>query len=96
MKKIIGLTGSLGSGCTTVARYLEGQGYTRISISNDILSPLAKRLKMPFATRRDKQNFGNEVRKTHKEDYKKALKDKIKKCGEKIIIECFRNPLELE
>jgi len=33
---VIGLTGSLGSGCTTVSKVLEGKGSTRISLSEPI------------------------------------------------------------
>jgi deoxycytidylate deaminase len=97
-KFIIGLTGSLGSGCTATADYLAGIGYKCISISGDILEPLAKKHRLSFSTREEKQDFGNHVRKTKtlKEEYEKRLLDLIDCDETDIAIECFRNPLEIK
>jgi deoxycytidylate deaminase len=96
-KKIIGITGSLGSGCTRTAKYLQDkEGYSYISISEDILKPLAKKHSHPFSTREEKQNFGNLVREKLTDKYREAGMELINKSGNEIVIECFRNPIEID
>ena len=95
-KYIIGLTGSLGSGCSTTADYLNKQGYATISISRDILPPLAEKSKMPFRTRKERQDFGNYARENLREEYKQRLIEEVRKSGDKFVIECFRNPIEID
>ncbi len=97
-KFIIGLTGSLGSGCTTIAKHLEKEhGYNRISISQDILKPLAQKDDQ-FDSIEEKQNFGNKVRENNelRKDYKTKLLGLIENKNEPIVIECFRNPIEID
>lgn len=97
IKRIIGFTGSLGSGCTTSAKYLrDKQGYEHISISNDVLKPLADKYKHLFSTREQKQDFGNYARTEKRKEYLKALVEAVQNKGEKITIECFRNPIEID
>lgn len=108
LKFIIGLTGSLGSGCTTIAKHLEEkENYKRISISQDILLPWANLEDTKFIKIEDKQIFGNFVRKEERPNYRKNLLDLIKKKlteginkdgkkYNKIVIECFRNPIEID
>lgn len=99
IKKIIGFTGSLGSGCTTAAKYLEEKkGYEYISISNDVLLPLAKKYGNPFSTRQQKQDFGNLLRedKDKRNEYLKALILIVGSKENKVAIECFRNPIEID
>lgn len=97
IKRIIGLTGSLGSGCTTSAKYLrDKEGYEHISISNDVLKQLADKYKHPFSTREQKQDFGNYARAEKREEYLTALIEAVHNKGEKITIECFRNPIEID
>lgn len=96
-KQIIGLTGSLGSGCTTIAEHLKDKGYRYISISSDILSPLAEKYDKPFSKGEEKQNFGNYVRENLREEYKNIFLNKVNEDNpEKVVIECFRNPIEID
>lgn len=95
-KFIIGLTGSLGSGCTTTTEYIAGKGYKRISISKDILEPLAQEKNENFNTRENKQNFGNKIRKDYKDKYRKKLLELISQQKGDVVIECFRNPMEID
>ncbi len=96
MKKIIGLTGSLGSGCTTTAEHLAKSGYQRISISGDILVPMAREHGAQFTTREEKQAFGNRVRREFRADYKTRIMETVSHLGDKVVIECFRNPIEID
>lgn len=96
-KFIVGLTGSLGSGCTTTARYLESQGYGYISISADILKPLAEEKGHKFNTRKEKQDFGGLVREdaTLRKDFTSRIIEKAREFEGDVVIECFRNPIEV-
>lgn len=96
IKLIIGLTGSLGSGCTTAARKLGENGYNYISISSDILEPLSKKYSLPFNKPHEKQDFGNYVRKHLRNEYKEQLLQQVKEKGNNVVIECFRNPIEID
>lgn len=68
---VIGLTGSLGSGCTTVSEVLKGKGFTRISLSEPIkdkfreLYPDKEPTKESFGEdwRAELQDIGNRGRK---------------------------------
>lgn len=96
---IIGFTGSIGSGCTTAARHLEkALKFSYISISNDVLSLLAKQHEIPFDKTEDKQDAGDIIRKFHLEEYQKLLLSKADETNAErgIVIECFRNPVEIE
>jgi len=96
-KYIIGLTGSLGSGCSTTADYLEREhGYERISVSRDVLASLAVKHKKPFTTRKNRQDFGNYARENLRKEYKELLESAVGRRGDKIAIECFRNPIEID
>lgn len=72
------------------------KGYKQISISRDILEPLAKEYKKPFSTRQDKQDFGNHARKELRDKYKQKLFEEVQKSGNKVVIECFRSPIEID
>ncbi len=95
-KRIIGFTGSLGSGCTTSATYLAGKGYTPISISSQILNPLAVKFGKPFNTREEKQIFGNYARENLRAELKECFLSAVNNAGDKVVVECFRNPIEIE
>ncbi|MDA8155883.1 MAG: hypothetical protein M0Z52_05460 [Actinomycetota bacterium] len=92
----IGFTGSLGSGCTTAAKQLSQKGYKYISISSDILAPFAAEKNMPFSTGEEKQNFGNVARKLFRDEYKKRFLNAVDDGTDKIVIESFRNPIEID
>lgn len=96
---IIGLTGSLGSGCSTTSKYLEEKlKYKRISISNNILKPLAKKYGINFETTQNKQDAGNNIRKKYRDEYRIEFLNEIKKYKpeDRIVVECFRNPIEID
>lgn len=93
---IIGFTGSLGSGCTTAAKHLSDKGYQYISISSDLLGAFAKKKSKPFDSGEEKQNFGNLVRKELRSEYKNEFLRIINEKGEKVVVECFRNPIEID
>lgn len=95
-KYIYGLTGPLGSGCTTTADYFAKTGCQKISMSRDILTPLAKEHSKPFSTRKEKQDFGNYAREYLRNEFKEKLIEKISTSGDEIVIECFRNPIEID
>lgn len=96
-KIIIGITGSLGSGCSSTAKHLSENGFKYFSISRDFLEPLAKEKNEPFETYEDKQNFGNKARRELREEYKQKFLKAIEDSGEKsVVIECFRNPIEID
>lgn len=95
-KKIIGFTGSLGSGCTTSAKKLQELGYGYISISEDILAPMSKKHGYSFNTGEEKQNFGNYVREKIRKEYKEAFLEIVNERGDEVVIECLRNPIEID
>lgn len=97
-KRIIGFTGSLGSGCTSSAQHLrDNEEYEYISISSDVLKPLAEKVAAPFNTREEKQNFGNIVREGElRKEYLDTLLSAVNEKGGKVVIECFRNPIEID
>lgn len=106
---IIGITGAFGSGCSSVATYLESNKFKYISISNDILGGMYNNI-YPLSqwanlSRREKQLFGNEVRTNHYDDYLYTLHECIQAYDQEsinqgedcpnIVLECFRNPQEI-
>jgi len=96
---IIGVTGAFGSGCTTVGKILEKEGYEYISVS----SYLKKEASIDFSklspqeTRKVLQDIGNKKR-------KKGLGKLINKClfalgkhkGKNVVVESLKNPGEIE
>jgi len=92
---IIGLTGSFGSGCTESAKYLEGKGFLRFSLS-DIIRNEAKERKLSSPTRKDMQDIGDELRKDNGHKYLMAetLK-KINKTSKPVVIDSIRNHSEV-
>lgn len=94
-KMVIGLTGSIGSGCTTAAQHLKGNGFRFISMSVDVLGHLAKEHKKPFATPQEKQDFGNFARRELREPFRDRLLEVVRQGEDKVVIESFRNPTEI-
>ena len=97
---IVGLTGSFGSGCTSVSEILGRKGFQRISLSQFLVKEADKRgidvASLPRQERRKKlQDIGNELRKKDagfliKEAFKLADKDKD------VVIESIKNPGEIK
>ena len=91
---IIGLTGTLGSGKTTIAQYLKNKSFQYITIS-DLVREEAQKRNLPIE-RQVLQDIGNEMRKLHGNEYwaKKVL-ERIN-LNDKWIIDGIRNPGEIE
>jgi len=104
---IVALTGSVGSGCSWVAKFLgEEQKFRVFSISKEILEVEAKKKKVDLTKdkRKKLQNIGNRLR---REDIKGANSGGIlirkaiamlerEKCKKDILIYSIKNPLEVE
>jgi len=96
---VIGLTGSFGSGCSTVASILEQSfGFRRFSMSAPIREEWTRRSTEP-PRREDLQRLGNELRQTHGSDYlAKVLdeKDGLGSAAKHAVVETIRNRAEIE
>jgi len=104
---IVALTGSVGSGCSWVAKFLgEEQKFRVFSISKEILEVEAKKKKVDLTKdkRKKLQDIGNRLR---REDIKSANSGGIlirkaiamlerEKCKKDILIYSIKNPLEVE
>lgn len=97
---VIGLTGSFGSGCSTVAGHLQKDGFQSISISS-ILENISKEggrdvSNLPRKERRTiLQDLGNELR---KKDRGFLIKEALKNdnSDKDIVINSIKNPGEIE
>jgi len=100
---IVGMTGSLGSGCTTVAEILESQlGFTKVTLS-DLLVDEAKRrgIKLPEQRgkrRKQLQILGTELRQPG--DHGILVRMAFKQLGkvaeqESVVMDGIKNPGEL-
>lgn len=91
---IIGITGKMGAGKDTFARYLVQKGFVHISLSDFIRGEAQKR-KLP-PTRRNLQDIGNQMRQNHGVGvFSKMALAKIGK-AEDVVITSIRNPGEIE
>jgi dephospho-CoA kinase len=89
---LIGLTGTIGSGKTTVSDYLAKKGFERV-IFGDLIREQAKKKGIPF-TRENLHALENKYHRLHGLDFliDEALK-KLKKSGKsKLLIDCIRTP----
>ncbi|MEK6922845.1 MAG: dephospho-CoA kinase [Nanoarchaeota archaeon] len=91
---IIGLTGTFGSGKTTVADYLKSKNFSYITLS-DLVREQAQKQDLPIE-REILQNIGNKMRKLHGNGY--WAQQALKKINNKNnwIIDGIRNPGEVE
>ncbi len=101
---IIGLTGSIGSGCTYVADKILGDlGYRKISLSQILRELYAKKegTEHAAATREQLQDFGDKVRNEKDPGYlaeeavkriDEGRKDKPESCW---VVDSIRNPAEI-
>jgi deoxycytidylate deaminase/dephospho-CoA kinase len=92
---VIGVTGSLSSGCTTIAEYLkEKHKYVLKRLSDVIRKELGK----PDATPEELQDKGDELRISGGTSIlaELALNDILKNPAEKIVIDGIRNPGEVK
>ena len=103
---VIGLTGSVGSGCSTISKSLEKSGgFKRVSLSDPIKEEFKKKhpKKEPKIEsygndwRKELQNIGNEGRKQSNSYWiNLALKDISEDFEGDIVIDGIRNALEVE
>ena len=99
---MLGVTGSFGSGCTTLAEALGKFGYTRVPLSSRIKKIWKDRHKTKGSTtpsRKELQDLGNEIRKTEgpKAFAESAITDAEKLKGESLIVfDGIRNTAEIE
>jgi dephospho-CoA kinase len=90
--KLIGLTGTNGSGKGEAAAYLKKKGFQYFSLSDLIREELKKRGKEP--TRDNLIKTGNELREKFGPDRLARLI--MKKVKDKAVIDSIRNPKEVE
>ena len=89
-KKIIGLTGPFGSGCSYIAKkILSSKGYKYISLSEILRSAITD----GEYSRSDLQDKGNETRAQHGAGYlaDKAIEIIDSTDGDKFVIDSIRN-----
>ncbi|MEM2970901.1 MAG: deaminase [Candidatus Bathyarchaeia archaeon] len=99
----IGITGSFGSGCSTVAEVLgeEPFNYKVYSLSDFLKEEWSKRTRKPVkeALRSQLQDFGNQLRKEHslsflaEETYKKVCEEG--NGNKNLVFDSIRNPAEI-
>jgi len=95
---IIGLTGPLTSGCSTVAEYLkEEKGYTLRRLSDIIRKEIQEKDHVDNPTPRQLQDKGDELRQIQGNDVliKSVFKYLLETKPEKIVIDGIRNPGEI-
>lgn len=102
-KTVIGLTGSFGSGCSTLSESLRKLGFEPFSLSayiKDIWCGRNKDKKMEAATKKELQDIGNELRKQNGDDFlaKKAVEIASKKADDKnqLVFDNIRNLKEAD
>jgi dephospho-CoA kinase len=94
--QIIGLTGPLRAGKSSILKILEGEGFKGYKFSDFINIELQKR--GLIITRKIQQDIGNELREKLGGDYwaKQILKTASRKKTDKIVIDGIRNPAEIK
>lgn len=98
-KLVIGLTGPIGSGVSTIADALEQNGFTRISVSKTINKKYEDSDASDFdeSNRRQiLQNFGNEKRRNDGAFWITESLSGLSLSDDRIVIESIRNPKEIE
>lgn len=95
--KIIGITGTFGSGKSTAAIFLTTLGYQKLALSS-FLEDEARRRKVKRITRKLLQDIGNEWREKYGRGVlaKKALEYMKKNSDGKFVIDGIRNTGEIE
>ncbi len=92
---VIGLTGSLSSGCSTVAEYLADKHNYLLKRLSDIIR---KELGKPKPTAKELQDKGDELRKNRGNSalVELAFEELVRTSAEKIVIDGIRNPGEVK
>ncbi|MFO7711554.1 MAG: AAA family ATPase [Candidatus Woesearchaeota archaeon] len=90
---IIGITGTLGAGKTTIVEYLKGKGFAHYSV-RDFLTEEIKRRDMPI-NRDSMVTVANDLRQKHSPSYiVEQLYEQAK--GQDAVIESIRTPGEVK
>jgi len=102
---VVGLTGPLGAGVTSMSKVLEVNGFCRRSLSDPIKEELRKRDNLPEGTlfdhrhlrdsRKRLQDIGNELRRESPTVWLDKAMDRCPQDGE-IVIDSIRNTKEVE
>jgi len=96
---IIGLTGSFGSGCSHISeKYLEPNGFKRVSLSQSLKELYHNDHKQDADTREKLQDYGNNLRRKHGSDYlaRKAVSIIGEQGHDKWVIDSLKNPNEVK
>ncbi len=93
---VVGITGPFGSGKTSAAKFLESQGFTRITLSSFLEGKLKEEEKE--ITRKNLQDLGDEWRGEFGSSIlaKKALEFAFEKEIDRLVIDGIRNLGEIE
>ena len=95
---VVGLVGPFGSGCSYVGEWIErNRGYVLLSLSNELRELFNVKYPKKKATRKELQDFGNNIRKENGNDYLARLVwEKIQTDANKnYVIDSIRNPDEI-
>jgi deoxycytidylate deaminase len=96
---VVGLVGPFGSGCSYVAKLIEeSKDYTRLSLSDVLRKLFIKEHPNDLITRSALQDFGNEIRKIHGNEYLAIqIWDTINEdINKNYVIDSIRNPDEVK
>jgi dephospho-CoA kinase len=100
--KIIGLTGPIGSGKTSVGRILESRGYRYFSLSEQLVAQWTVENPGKEITRKDKQDIGDRLRREHGVGYwaaqtADAIEETLKTEGDSdVVVDAIFNPGEID
>lgn len=96
-KLIIGITGQLGAGKDTVAKYLESRGFSHCSLSDLIREEACRRGICNF-TRTDLQDIGDDLRAEFGPGIlaERALERASSGGAKRVVLNSIKNPAELE
>lgn len=95
----MGLTGAFGSGTTFLAdNFFEKEGFKKGSLSQILKDKYKEEKGKPHESRRDLQEFGNELRERDVSILARLLDEEMisKEENQKFVIESIRNPAEIK
>lgn len=103
MRLVVGLTGSIGSGCSTLGIALSKMGFDLFSLSDVVKSEWENRnpgkKAGELARKSELQDIGNELRKTHGDDFLalKTIEEAVKKSEEHdLVFDSIRHTGEID
>jgi dephospho-CoA kinase len=92
---LVGLIGHIGSGKTSIANYLEGRGFLRVTLSDFLMDEAKARGLTP--TRKNLQDLGDELRRVKGGSVlvRRALEKAEHLGSTRLVIDGLRNPDEV-